>query len=71
MNILNRLEDEERKSVANISQKFTLLDFGGVLLGSYFVWDGINRPKSNRASIEMMLGAVMIYIHSRRFMTGK
>lgn len=60
--VVNQLLMEEARHVAGLTQPWQLLDFFGVVLGGYFVWEGWKRN-----GINVGLGVMMMYIHSRRF----
>lgn len=61
--LVDQLLEEELRNWQGTPRPFQLLDFLGVGLGSYFLWDGWGRNNLNVA-----LGAVMIYIHAQRFL---
>lgn len=46
-------------------RKFEVIDLLGFALGSYFLYDGVTGKGPQWVSIS--LGAIMMYIHSRRF----
>ena len=72
--IFNQVQTEELRAFCDCPTKFQTLDFLGVALGSYFAIDGVRRFKDEGeqpwASVSIGLGALMIWIHSRRFVYG-
>lgn len=58
-----QLREEEIRNWIGTPARYQLLDFLGVGLGSYFLWEGWGRNNFNVA-----LGAIMIFIHSQRFL---
>jgi len=72
--MINTLLTEEMRNACDCPEKFQLLDFLGVLLGLFFVFDAMQRLErgaDNMANAELALGAIMIFIHSRRFLFTK
>ncbi|KKN49733.1 hypothetical protein LCGC14_0639830 [marine sediment metagenome] len=59
------LKQELRGGWLDIGAPYQPLDFLGVALGAYFIYAGM----SDRAppALTIGLGALMVYIHSRRF----
>ena len=65
---LNELvKTELRQGWLGVPKAFQPFDAIGVAMGGYFIWDGVNtrRPTS---WLSISLGAIMIYIHSQRFL---
>lgn len=60
------LRQELRGGWLDVGDAYQPLDFLGVALGAYFVFAGVT-DKAPRA-LTVGLGALMIYIHSRRFL---
>ena len=54
-----------RSGWLEIGHKWQPLDFLGVALGSYFIYDGVTHKGPDWLTIS--LGAIMVYIHSQRF----
>jgi len=72
--LLNNLLLEELKNSCECPEKFQLLDFLGVGLGTFFITHGVfvlRKHNEETALIEMMLGAIMVFIHSQRFFFAK
>ncbi len=61
----NLLKQELRGGWLDIGDKFQAIDFFGMALGSYFLWDGVT--KKGPQWLTVSIGAIMIYIHSQRF----
>ncbi len=59
------IKQDLRSGWLEIGQKWQTLDFIGVALGSYFIYDGVTRKAPPWLTIS--LGAIMVYIHSQRF----
>ncbi len=59
------VKTEMRGGWLGIPEPFEVIDFLGVALGSYFMYDGVTRKGPQWLTIG--LGAIMIYIHSQRF----
>ena len=59
------LREELRSGWLEMPERYQLLDFLGVALGSYFIYAGA----TDRAPrwLTIALGGVMVYIHSQRF----
>jgi len=59
------LADELRGGWLNVPRAYSLLDFLGAALGSYFLWAGATgrAPRWSLAAI----GGIMIFIHTQRF----
>ena len=56
---------EFRGGWLGMPRKFEVIDLLGFALGSYFLYDGVTGKGPQWVSIS--LGAIMMYIHSRRF----
>lgn len=61
----NLIKQDLRAGWLGIGDKFEPLDFLGVALGSYFIYNGVTRKGPQWLNIS--LGAIMVYIHSQRF----
>ena len=59
------IKQDLRSGWLEIGMKWQPLDFLGVALGSYFLYDGVTHK--GKDWITIALGAIMIYIHSQRF----
>jgi hypothetical protein len=59
------LKQELRGGWLGIGDAYQPLDFLGVALGAYFIYAGASKKAAPVLTIG--LGALMIYIHSRRF----
>lgn len=62
---LAQIKAEEARNFLGAPRKYQLIDFLGVGLGSYFIWETLRRPRPEWVNVA--LGAIMIYIHSERF----
>jgi len=60
------IKQELRGGWLGIPRQFEAIDFFGFALGSYFLYDGVTNKGPQW--ITMSLGAIMIYIHTRRFL---
>ena len=65
MNDLTRVE--LRQGWLGVPRPYQPFDAIGVAMGAYFIWDAVDTPRDT-AWINIALGAVMIYIHSQRFL---
>ncbi len=59
------LKQELRGGWLDIGDKFQAIDFFGMALGSYFLWDGVTGKGPKWVTVS--IGAIMVYIHSQRF----
>lgn len=59
------IKQDLRSGWLGIAETYQPLDFLGVALGSYFVYQGVTHKAPDWLTIS--LGAIMIYIHSQRF----
>ena len=57
---------EELRNAKHVAVPEQLMDAGGVLLGIYFLADGLHRG----AVINTVLGGIMAWIHGHRFIVG-
>jgi len=73
--IKNQLLEEELRNAFGCPQRFQLLDFLGVGLGSYFALFAAEilkkNPGNKLAVVAVGLGAIMIFIHSQRFFVSE
>jgi len=60
------MRQELRSGWLGLDEKFQPLDALGVALGSYFIWNGVTHRGPDWMTIS--LGAIMVWIHSRRFL---
>lgn len=60
------MKSELRGGWLGIPQRFEPLDFLGVAMGSYFVYQGATNRGPDWLTIS--IGAIMVYIHTRRFL---
>lgn len=66
--VVDQLITEELRNAAGTPQKFQLLDFLGVGLGTWFIVETLRRRDPSYVNVG--LGAIMIYIHSQRFLVA-
>ncbi len=59
------IKREFRGGWLGIPEPFEAIDFLGVALGSYFLYEGVTGKGPQWLTIS--LGAIMVYIHSQRF----
>lgn len=59
------IKQDLRSGWLGIERPYQPLDLLGVALGSYFIYDGVTQRGPQWLTIS--LGAIMVYIHSRRF----
>ncbi|MCP4410653.1 MAG: hypothetical protein GY807_23515 [Gammaproteobacteria bacterium] len=59
------LKQELRAGWLGIGDPYQPIDFLGMAMGGYFIYDGVTRRGAPWVGIA--LGAIMVYIHSRRF----
>lgn len=59
------IADEFRGGWLGMPEPFKVIDLLGFALGSYFLYDGVTGKGPPWMTIS--LGAIMMYIHSRRF----
>lgn len=59
------IKQEFRGGWLGMPEQFEVIDFLGFALGSYFLYDGVTGKGPKWVTIS--LGAIMMYIHSRRF----
>lgn len=59
------IKQDLRAGWLGIGTAYQPLDFLGVALGSYFVYQGVTHKAPDWLTVS--LGAIMIYIHSQRF----
>lgn len=59
------IKQELRGGWLDMPGQFEAIDFFGFALGSYFLYDGVTGKGPQWLTIS--LGALMIYIHTRRF----
>jgi hypothetical protein len=60
------LKQELRGGWLDVGNKFQAIDFFGMALGSYFIYDGVTGKGPQWLTVS--IGAIMIYIHSQRFL---
>lgn len=61
----NLIKQDLRAGWLEIGKAYQPLDFLGVALGSYFIYQGVTHKAPDWLTVS--LGAIMIYIHSQRF----
>ena len=68
-NLLQRIKREEVANWLGTPRKYQAIDFLGVGLGSYFLWEALKSSgkRTGVPWINVGLGAIMVYIHSERF----
>lgn len=59
------IKQEMRGGWLGMPRPFELIDLLGIALGSYFIYEGVTGKGPQWITIS--LGAIMVYIHSRRF----
>ena len=59
------IKQDLRSGWLGVPTVYEPLDFLGVALGSYFIYQGVTHRAPDWVTIS--LGAIMVYIHSRRF----
>lgn len=58
---------ELRQGWLGVPKAYQPFDAIGVAMGGYFLWDGVRTPRPT-SWVSIGLGAVMIYIHTQRFL---
>ena len=61
----NLIKQEFRGGWLGMPRRFEVIDFLGIALGSYFLYDGVTKKGPQWVTIS--LGTIMIYLHSQRF----
>ena len=65
--VVTELQRQElRAGYLGIKRRYEPLDFLGVALGAFFIWDAVAKKKAPQW-VPIALGSIMVYIHSRRF----
>ncbi len=59
------IKQEFRGGWLGMPRQFEAIDFLGLAMGSYFLYNGVTGKGPKWATIS--LGAIMMYIHTRRF----